>query len=531
MLSRLYRKRILVIDDQDTMRTQLRQSMTDAGCERLLIVANIQLALDAIAAEKFDIILCDYYLGENTNGQQFLEYIRTRDLISRNTLFIMITAEQAYQKVMLVAECTPDDYLLKPFTPAQLNGRLDRLIERQEELAGVNRATDLKRWDLVISECERLLTARTKYAFDALKIKGTALLKAGRAADARQHYEAVVQQRPLAWAKLGVARALEAEGDVDGACNMLRETIAESPMVLQAYDLLAKLLADNGKRDEAMEVLQKAGEISPGTMGRLRTLTTLAVGLGRNDVAEQVMSKALEVNKYSPVRDVGDYAMLSKALVNQDKSEAALGVVKQARKSFTDPTSDVVLAATECVAYQRAGDSAKAAEALAKATSGDLAGISSDVAMAVADACLAVGRKDQAHSLIKQAIQNNPDDANLMQKVQAVLGGDGKDDQAAAIIASSRREIIQLNNEGVRKAEAGQLDEAVALLSAAADRLPNNLQIVGNAALALAQHMVRNGADSARLQNCLRYRHSLAGQAPGHPKLEQIDALLQRLKR
>lgn len=531
VLSRLYRKRILLIDGQEMMRQQLRQSMNSVGCKRVLAVANIQLALEAIATETFDLILCDYYLGENTNGQQFLEYIRTRDLISRNTLFIMITSEQAYEKVMLVAECTPDDYLLKPFTPAQLNARVDRLMMRNEELESVNRATDLKRWDLVIAECDRLLNAHSKYTFDILKIKGSAILKTGRAADAHQFYEMVLLQRSLPWAKVGLAQALEAEGDIDRAIALLRETISESPMVLPAYDLLAKLLARSNKHNEALEMLQKAGEISPGTMSRLRTITSLAIGLGRNDVAEQVMGKALDVNKYSPVRDVSDYTMLSRSLVNQNKSDAALGVVKQARRSFADAASDRVLSASECLAYQRAGDTTKATEALTKATAGDMTGISSDVAMALADACITLGRESDAHNLIKQAIQNNPDDGNLMQKVLAVLGGEGKEEQAAAIIHSSRREIIQLNNEGVRKADEGLFDEAVTLLSAAADRLPNNLQIVGNAALALAQHMVRHGVDSERLKHCLRYRQSLADQSSGDPKLKQIDTHLQKLKR
>ena len=280
------------------MRDQVRQSMSNVGCKRFRAVANIQQALEAISKETFDLILCDYNLGDNTNGQQFLEYIRTRDLISRNTLFTMITGEQNYQKVMIVAECAPDDYLLKPFTPAQLNARIDRLVDRQEVLQGIDRASDMKRWDLVIAECDRLLASRSKYVFDALKIKGTALLKSDRAKDARRHYEAVLQQRPLGWAKVGLAKAMEAEGDIDEACALLKEIIAESPLVMQAYDLLAKMLSDSDRQEQAMEVLQAAGEISPGTMSRHRSLSTLAIGLGQHDVAEQVMSNALKINKH-----------------------------------------------------------------------------------------------------------------------------------------------------------------------------------------------------------------------------------------
>ena len=529
MLSRLYGKSILLVEDQEMMRNQLRQSMTIVGCKHLRAVANIQMALEALTTETFDLILSDYNLGENTSGQQFLEYVRTRNLISRNTLFIMITAEQTYQKVMSVAEWTPDDYLLKPFTPAQLNARVDRLIERQEALERINRASDRKRCDLFMTEYDKLLTDHSKFAFDALKIKGEALIKSGRATDAHQHYQTVLLQRPLTWAKVGMARALEAEGDIEGACTRLRDIIAESPMAMPAYDLLARLLANNNKQTEAMEVLDMAGEISPGTLGRLRTLSTLAIGLGQHEMAEKVMSNALKDNKYSPVLDVGDFAMLSRALVNQNKIDAALDVVKNARKGFEDSASTVMLDATESVIYNRAKNTSKATEALDRATAGELTGATLDLAMSVAEALMAAGHQSEAHNLIKQAIQNNPDDVNLTLKVQAVLGGKG--DLAAAIIASSRREIIQLNNEGVRKAEAGQFDEAIALLSAAADRLPNNLQIGGNAALALAQYMVRVGVNSERLTQCLRYRNSLAEQSAEDPKLRQIDINLQRLKR
>lgn len=513
------------------MRDQIRQSMSNVGCKRFKAVATVQLALETLRKEQFDLILCDYNLGENTNGQQFLEYIRTRDLISRNTLFTMITGEQTYQKVMIVAECAPDDYLLKPFTPTQLNARIDRLVDRQEVLQGIDRASDMKRWDLVIAECDRLLASRSKYVFDALKIKGTALLKSDRAKDARRHYEQVLQQKPLGWAKVGLAKAMEAEGDIDDACALLQEIIAESPLVMQAYDLLAKVLANSDRQEQAMEVLQAAGEISPGTMSRLRTLSTLAIGLGRHEVAEQVMSNALKINKHSPLRNAGDYALLSRALSSQKKSEAALDALRLAQKSFNDAASKIMLTATECIVYQQSGDHTKAAEALTKASAADLTGISSEITMSVAEAMIAMGRDKDAYSLIKQAIQNNPTDNALMQKVKAVLGSAGNSQLAEEIIASSRREIIQLNNEGVRQAGAGELDEAVALLSAAADRLPNNLQIVGNAALALARHMARHGVESDRMSTCLRYRNSLALQSSQDPKLKQIDTLLEKLNR
>jgi Flp pilus assembly protein TadD len=132
---------------------------------------------------------------------------------------------------------------------------------------------------------------------------------------------------------------------------------------------------------------------------------------------------------------------------------------------------------------------------------------------------------------LRHAIQNNHEDDAIKDKVHEVLTSAGKHaSEATAMINESTREVIQLNNEGVIKAEAGQLAEAIDLLSQAADRLPNNVQIVSNASLVLALDLVRNGNNSDKLRSCMHYREELIKKSPNHPKLTQIDSLLKQLK-
>lgn len=90
----------------------------------------------------FDIILCDYYLGAVTNGQQFLEHLRNRRMIARSTLFIMITAEKNHDSVITAAECMPDDYLLKPFTADLFASRVEKLLEKKRRLARIDAMQD-----------------------------------------------------------------------------------------------------------------------------------------------------------------------------------------------------------------------------------------------------------------------------------------------------------------------------------------------------------------------------------------------------
>lgn len=531
-ISKFSEKWVLVIDDMEGMRAQLRMALTNSGFAKLHVVGSIKDALKFMDSNRYDVILCDYSLGDSTDGQQFLEYLRASDLISRNTLFVMITAEQAYEKVVSASECAPDDYLLKPFTAGQFNARLEKLLEKQEYFSAIDKATDDKNWASVIAECDRKLPAKDKYFVELCKIKGSALMHDNHPQHAADLYREVLALRPVGWAKLGLARALAELGKKDEAQALARGILADSPQFMAVYDFLGKLLASSGEKHAALDVLQKAREVSPGTMSRIRELSTLAVSAGKPEIAEAVMREALQKHKHSPVRQANDYAVLSKALVNQGKAAEALSVVADAQKSFRDEHSTIVLAATESVAHRAAGNHEQAEAALAKAMAvGDLSKLPAHTVISLADACFAMGKEEEATNLLRHAIQNNHEDESIKDKVHAVLTAAGKDAlQATAMIEASTQEVILLNNDGVRKAQAGQLEEAIELLCQAANRLPNNLQIVGNAALVIALDLVRNGSTPDKLGKCLYYRDALIKKSPNHPKLTQIDDLLKQLK-
>lgn len=532
MLNQFSDKKVLVIDDQPGMRTQLQMSLTHSGFEKLHVVASIKDAMNRLQAESYDIILCDYFLGDGSNGQQFLEYLRVRDLISRNTLFVMITAENGYEKVVTAAECSPDDYLLKPFTAEQLNQRLDKLMERQAKFASVDKATDAKDWSRVVEECDRIIAEKGKYFIEACKIKGAALIKHGDADEAQAHYRQLLEIRPLPWAKLGLARALGLKGDKTGAAMLAHEVINEHSSFMGAYDFLGGILSETGDKQGAMEILQSARQVSPGTLSRIRNIADIAVDTGQPQIAEEIMGEALARHKYSPVREARDYAVLSRALVDQGKPEKALEVLKEAGGSFKDTVSQVLLATGECLAQRKAGNTELAEAALSRALAVNHGELPATVTVAVADACFSLGKEEKATELLKQLVQNHPDDSAVHDRVHAVLSSAGKGtEEAHAMIQGSVMEVIQLNNEGVRKAQSGELVDAINLLCDAADRLPNNLQIVSNASLALALDLARNGYSAIKFRECLRYRQLVVNKAADYPKLVQIDSMLKKVQK
>ena len=77
------KKKILILDDLPEVRGALRTQMTALGCPNVAMAGTERAAVEQLEQGSFDVILCDYYLGGGTDGQQFLEYGRNRRLISQ----------------------------------------------------------------------------------------------------------------------------------------------------------------------------------------------------------------------------------------------------------------------------------------------------------------------------------------------------------------------------------------------------------------------------------------------------------------
>lgn len=105
--------RIVVADRHAHNRTDLREMVSSLGATSVSHARSAADVLRAVKARDVDIILCDYHLEDQRDGQQLLEELRHDRVMPLGTVFMMITGEKSYQKVVAVAEFAPDDYLIK----------------------------------------------------------------------------------------------------------------------------------------------------------------------------------------------------------------------------------------------------------------------------------------------------------------------------------------------------------------------------------------------------------------------------------
>jgi CheY-like chemotaxis protein len=518
----------LLIDDIAEMRSAVRIQLADCGLERCEAARNIKEAIEKISANRYDLIVCDYNLGQGADGQQLLELLRRRKLLPPTTVFLMITGETGYEQVSTAAEYAPDDYLIKPFTSQTLQTRLERIIEKKRALRPVyihlgERGDKLE----ALAACDALLAQQSRYALDLLRIKGEVLLEMGRNDDALVLYKGVLDQRSSPWASVGQARALAARGDEAGAREQLGKALEAYPNYLAAYDSLARLLQ---KEDPvaAQQVVEQALKVAPSTQ-RQRQLGALALDNKDFTRAEEAFRRAVDRDRTGFFKSHDDYAGLAKSRVEQGKVVEALSAVKEMGQHFGRSVElSVRQAAVESIVHTKAGNPAAAKAALDRALAAKAGEMDVAASLELANACFAAGDQAQAKQILQNLAEDHQENEEVLGRAQAVFHAAGLGGEGEIFLEATRKGMIKLNNEAVSLAKAGELEKASAMLDEAADRLRNNAQVAINAAIAALMRIQRQGFTIELINKAHKYITQASRANPDHPRLREASALYRK---
>ena len=312
---------VLIVDPNPGVRANLQNMLNQAGVTRIESAVNAGTAIKALGRKTFDIVLCEYELGSGTtsgegqDGQQLLEDLRHHRIIPPWSIFIMLTAEGTYGKVVSAAELTPTDYILKPFTVQVLHERIQKAVARRAALLPVYQLIAQAKPREAIDAAIESARTRPAYALDFARLRAElhAALKEHELAEAV--YRDVLAAKPVGWARLGLARAVAAQGRMDEAIPLLEHIVADNPRLMAAYDLLARCQQERGDAAQARKTLEDAVAISPYVVRRLRRLGEVALETGDADGAEKSFRQVVTRSRYSEFRNPEDHVNLVRALI------------------------------------------------------------------------------------------------------------------------------------------------------------------------------------------------------------------------
>ena len=302
----------LVVDGNPTSRSVLTQHLRSFGFGTVKQVAKVLEARDILEHRRFDLVLCDYHFdnGEES-GQDLLEELRREQMLPYATVFVMVTGDATYQKVAEAAEAALDSYLIKPFSANTLFDRVKEARQRKRVLKDIFEAMDARHFDRAAQLCLDRFEQRAQYWLYAARIGAELLLTLKRNVDAKRLYDAVIAAKTVPWARLGIARAQLAEGDITQARRTLETLMGELPQYADSYDVLGKVQMEQGQLDEALATYSTAAQITPGCILRLQHCGTLNFYAGDAETAAQMLDRTWQLGSKSRLFDVLSMMLLA----------------------------------------------------------------------------------------------------------------------------------------------------------------------------------------------------------------------------
>ena len=522
--------RALVVDDYPGMRNALRLTLANFGITKVQLAANAAEAIFQVRNKPYDFILCDFNLGDGRDGQQLLEELRHGNLISLETVFMMVTAESWYEKVVATAELAPDDYMIKPFSAEVLCNRLGSILLRKRAFHDVYRHFLVQDLEASMLACDELIRSKPKYVVDALRFKGELLVTLGRFEEAEALYKQVITMRAIPWARLGLARSLHLQKKDEAAEEELRDVLERAPEMVAAYDLLSDVCLAKKDAPAAQSALEQGVAISGKTVRRQQKLGEVAYGNGDLDTARSAFSNALEKGRHSIFITPSDFGNLCRVQLEQGDLKAVADTLKRNKSTLqASPEGQLVVAVTQGMTHIRTGNTQEAAKALDAAAALRASGTRGDGQMMLdlAGVCMASGRHDEADGIVAEVARNAHDSEALLAKARRIYDEAGRSDTGASVLASATADVRKLNNEGVVLAQRGDFKSAVDKLLTACTEAPYNPRIMMNAVWVILKYIDQVGMDETMIASARRYLAEAERQAPGHSRLSGLRLQLK----
>ena len=156
--------RILIVDDEETIRLALRKFLRSRGYE-VEIAGSGDQAMQILDKESFSLMLCDVRMPGMT-GVQLVPQARAKD---QDLAIIMLTAVNDAATATEVLSSGATDYLMKPVELADLQQAVDRALHDRDELI------DQRRVDMLIREEVALRTAELEMEKESLRLMSVSI--------------------------------------------------------------------------------------------------------------------------------------------------------------------------------------------------------------------------------------------------------------------------------------------------------------------------------------------------------------------
>lgn len=120
-------QKILVVEDDRSVQSLISYKLKNSGFE-VTLASNGAEALELLGKNTVDLILADLMMPV-MSGKEFLVAVKSNDL-TKDIPVVILTAKTLENEVIEGLALGADDYIKKPFSPAELIARVRNVLSR-----------------------------------------------------------------------------------------------------------------------------------------------------------------------------------------------------------------------------------------------------------------------------------------------------------------------------------------------------------------------------------------------------------------
>jgi two-component system chemotaxis response regulator CheY len=122
--------KFLIVDDFSTMRRIVRNLLKELGYNNADEAEDGVVALSKLRGGAFEFVVSDLNMP-NMNGFELLRQIRA-DADLKHLPVLLVTAEAKKEDIVTAAQIGASGYIVKPFTKATLEEKLNKILQKTQ---------------------------------------------------------------------------------------------------------------------------------------------------------------------------------------------------------------------------------------------------------------------------------------------------------------------------------------------------------------------------------------------------------------
>lgn len=346
----------LVIEQQPLAQSHLKYSLRSLGFKQVDFADRAYLALKAINNKYYDLIICSSDLHGGPDGYQLFEQLVTEKRLMPSNCFVFLSSEASVPLSQSVLELKPDDFILKPYSAAEIEQRLNKVLNRKLSLKKVYKEIDRNDFVGANEQLQDYVKEHSNKSLApyVLKLKGELIQLLKQWQVGKRYFHKVCDMQPFPWAQLGQVTCLIELGEIEQAEKKLEFMLRNPNTKLQSLDLLARVCKQKLDFEQAATYVKSAIDIAPRNVNRLQDMVQLSRLLhdfksqlnASNSLVRQLRNSVHDKPDHylSAVRSNIDYGLTT---LNEEEvlhlAQQSQALLKNVRKLFPgEPLNDQI---------------------------------------------------------------------------------------------------------------------------------------------------------------------------------------------